>query len=198
MAKVKEETGAPIIMSEDEKALFDDYLTKKKEEKEKAEKAKTVNENADKIQDHINKRVREVETEEGKDKPSKLFYQYSVTAGGGLRIWLGGVLTFDFIVKEETPVYKSVDNVVRRVIFKDPGQFFSLSQHYPYSLICTDSEDGDRLRSKIFEAYENALKIFQYCRDNETTVFKIAGIINPEFKTLFDYEVKKFFDGLTK
>lgn len=183
-------------MTEKEVKMYSaEYLA---EQKKKEEADRLTNEAYYKRVDHQKERTREIEKEENAEYPEKLFYEFSPTSGGNIKIQLSGIFGRFFIVNANGPEYKSIDNILRYLIFTAPGEYSSATQHRPYSLLRGDNVEGDKYRSEIFEAYKNALKIFEYCRENNITVSRFVYECNPEYLTLYDYEVKKFFDTLKK
>lgn len=168
------------------------------EQKKKEEADRLTNEKYYKVADHKTERTREIEKEENSEYPEKLFYEFFPTCNGNIKVQLSGIFGRHFIVQENGPEYKSVDNILRYLVFTGPGEYTSATQHRPYSLLRADNSNGDKYRNQIFEAYENALKILKYCRENDITVLRFVYKCNPEYLTLYDYEVKKFFKDLQK
>lgn len=181
-------------MSEIEKIYSAEYLANlQKQEEEKKAFAKKQ----EKINEHAKARRKDIETEENSANPRKLFYEFLMT-GAGICVQMAGIFGRNFTVKETAPEYKSVDNVLRYVVFPESGEYYHFTNYKPYNLLKMDNSAGDEYRAIIFEAYKNALKIFKYCREHEIERFNFADTINPDYRTLYDYEVKNFFDTLKK
>lgn len=172
---------------EDEKKYSAAYLAEKQKEKEAELKLK---EKAYKQSEHRKEREKKL-----KDDPEGLFYVF-LMCGAGVAVQLEGFFDRRFIVKESAPEYKSVDNVLRYVVFPDPGEYVNAMQSSQYKMLRSDNAEGDKYRQTIFEAYENALKIFEYCRNNKISRFNFTTKMNPDYMTLYDHEVKKFFKDL--
>lgn len=172
---------------EDEKKYSAAYLAEKQKEKEAELKLK---ERENKQREHLKERKEKI-----KDDPEGLFYVFQM-CGAGVAVQLEGFFDRRFIVKEYAPEYKSVDNVLRYVVFPDPGEYVYAMQSSQYKMLRSDNAEGDKYRQTIFEAYENALKIFEYCRNNKISRFNFTTKMNPDYMTLYDHEVKKFFKDL--
>ena len=164
-----------------------------KREKKKAEEeaARKASDRESKRNDHVYKRYHEIE-----NSREKLFYEYQMT-GRGVNIALFGYFgdsqwDYRFFVPEN-PVYKSVDNMIDKVFFAETSNKASLKQHMPFKVLFLNTVKGDEVREKLFTAYQNALKIYEYCEENGITVTKFANKFNPELGTMFDFEVEKFF-----
>jgi len=174
---------------EDEKKYSAAYLAEKQKEKEAELKLK---EREQKQKEHYKEWEKKV-----KGDPETLFYMFQI-CGAGVAVQLQGFFDRRFLVKESAPEYKSVDNVLRYVVFPEPGEYANAMLSSQYKILQGDNAKGDKYRQTIFEGYENALKIFEYCRNNKISRFNFASKMNPDYMTLYDYEVKKFFEDLKK
>lgn len=122
--------------------------------------------------------------------PKKLFYALNM-AGAGVFVQTYGLFDLRFLV-EPNPEYKAVENVIKSVVLKG-FPLFEAKETPPFNLLFVDSDEGDRVKEKIFKAYNVALAAYKWCAKEEITLFEFAEKYNPEFGTMLDYELEKFF-----
>ena len=162
-----------------------------KKAKECAEKIKEK-EKFQNAMDKANKRAEAREKHNGeriakiKQNPDGLFWQLAI-CGAGVMIIFEGFVNLRFTVPRD-PEYLSVENVMERLGFyriNDTGgrvkAFFE------------DSTKGDKLRATVFEAYQNAMNVYSWCKKKKCEIWGFDKKVNPEFFTMFDDEVKEFF-----
>lgn len=157
-----------------------------KECEEAEKKADILRDERAKIYEHIDKRVKEIH-----DHKERVFYSLEM-AGSGIFVRLDGLFDYRFLVPEN-PKYLSVDNMLERVFWAGGVQKSSLIQTRPFSILVEDSGEGDVVREKLFKAYNMAINVYEWCRENKKTIFEFAVHYNQEFGTLFDFELEKFF-----
>lgn len=136
---------------------------------------------------HITARVRAEEAD-----PEKLWWSLEMPTKG-IHVRFSGLFNLRFYVPP-SPEFKAVDNVINRLLFPAGGVPISQLKHgKPFDVIFENSVKGDRVRGQIFKAYKIALQVYEWSNKNGCTVFQFAEKYNPEFGTLFDYELEKFF-----
>ena len=174
-------------LEEDKKysAAYMAELAKKKEAERK------LKEREDKQKDHLNEWAKKVRNE------NELCYEFMVNAGGKIVLFLRGM--FDkMCTVPKYPEYTSVDNVLRYVMYENYAEFKSACNYKPHKILLQDNAEADAIRNKIFTAYKNALKVYHYCEENGISVFDFRKKVSPEFGTMYEHEIEKFFKELEK
>lgn len=164
--------------------LKNDTEWQKAEAKEKEAKAE-LQARISRRSKHDRERINELQA-----NPNKLYYSLQ-TAGAGLFIQFESLFDLRVLVSN-TPEYKAIENIIDKVILNGLPKY-SMKQSRPYSLLFEDCETGEKVREKVYKAYQCAIGIYKYCAENKITIFEFAEKYNPEFGTLFDYELEKFF-----
>lgn len=159
-------------------------------EKEKKDKAAEAFEKQKNERDkHKAKRAREE-----KENPEKIFWSLYMT-GNGVNVRFTGLFELGVVVPKD-PEYLSVDNVLDRLVFCE--EFGSINRHSfdinnPIYILQANSIAGDKARAEVFEAYKCAFKVYAWCKKNKCEIFDFVKKINPDYMTLYDFEVKEFF-----
>jgi len=173
---------------EEEKKYSAAYMAERAKEKEAERKLK---ERENKQKDHLNKWAEKVKNE------NDVFYEFMVNAGGKIVLFLRGM--FDkMCTVPKYPEYTSVDNVLRYVMYENYTEFKSACNYKPHKILLQDNAEADAIRNKIFTAYKNALKVYRYCEENGISVFDFRKKVSPEFGTMYESEIEKFFKELEK
>lgn len=173
---------------EEEKKYSAAYMAELAKKKEAERKLK---EQTDKQKDHLNEWAKKVRNE------NEVCYEFMVNAGGKIVLFLRGM--FDkMCTVPKYPEYTSVDNVLRYVMYDNYTEFKSACNYKPHKILLQDNAEADAIRNKIFTAYKNALKVYHYCEENGVSVFDFRKKVSPEFGTMYEHEIEKFFKELEK
>jgi hypothetical protein len=173
---------------EEEKKYSAAYMAERAKEKEAERKLK---EQTDKQKDHLNEWAKKVRNE------NNVCYEFMINAGGKIVLFLRGM--FDkMCTVPKYPEYTSVDNVLRYVMYENYTEFKSACNYKPHKILLQDNAEADAIRNKIFTAYKNALKVYHYCEENGISVFDFRKKVSPEFGTMYEHEIEKFFKELEK
>lgn len=173
---------------EEEKKYSAAYMAELAKKKEAERKLK---EREDKQKDHLNEWAKKVRNE------NELCYEFMVNAGGKIVLFLRGM--FDkMCTVPKYPEYTSVDNVLRYVMYENYTEFKSACNYKHHKILLQDNAEADAIRNKIFTAYKNALKVYHYCEENGISVFDFRKKVSPEFGTMYEHEIEKFFKELEK
>lgn len=173
---------------EEEKKYSAAYMAELAKKKEAERKLK---EREDKQKDHLNEWSKKVRNE------NEVCYEFMVNAGGKIVLFLRGM--FDkMCTVPKYPEYTSVDNVLRYVMYDNYTELKSACNYKPHKILLQDNAEADAIRNKIFTAYKNALKVYHYCEENGVSVFDFRKKVSPEFGTMYEHEIEKFFKELEK
>ena len=173
---------------EEEKKYSAAYMAELAKKKEAERKLK---ERENKQKDHLNEWAKKVRNE------NEVCYEFMVNSGDKIVLFLRGM--FDkMCTVPKYPEYTSVDNVLRYVMYENYTEFKSACNYKPHKILLQDNAEADAIRNKIFTAYKNALKVYHYCEENGISVFDFRKKVSPEFGTMYEHEIEKFFKELEK